>query len=96
MTENQFSSFVLWGIGDEGYSWNTINPNLFMFSTCLLRLTPSDARTVSVIMPDMRSGATPLLIMALLRLLQAQEVHLIPGRRRFPFIFVGLSPHPQR
>lgn len=31
-------------------------------------------------MADVRSGATPLLIMALLRLVQAQEVPLIPGR----------------
>lgn len=31
-------------------------------------------------MADVRSGAAPLLIVALLRLVQAQEVPLIPGR----------------
>lgn len=68
---------------------------LICFSpTSLLRLTPSDARTVSAIMPDARSGATPLLIMALLRLVQAQEVPLIPGKNLF--VFVGPSPHPQQ
>lgn len=79
--ENLFPCF--WRLNDDGYSCNTIDPNLFVFffsSTSPLRLTPSDARTVSFIMPDTRSGATPLLIMALLRLLQAQEVPLIPGK----------------
>lgn len=79
--ENLFPWF--WRLSDDGYSSNTINPNLFVIffsSTSPLRLTPSDARTVSLIMPDTRSGATPLLIMALLRLLQAQEVPLLPGK----------------
>ncbi|XP_044058649.1 roundabout homolog 1 isoform X5 [Siniperca chuatsi] len=42
---------------------------------------PSDARTVSIIMHGTWSGATPLLIMVLLRLAQGQEVPLVPGSR---------------
>ncbi|XP_044058651.1 roundabout homolog 1 isoform X7 [Siniperca chuatsi] len=42
---------------------------------------PSDARTVSIIMHGTWSGATPLLIMVLLRLAQGQEVPLVPETR---------------
>ncbi|XP_036931106.1 roundabout homolog 1 isoform X6 [Acanthopagrus latus] len=42
------------------------------------RLTASDARTVSIIMYGTWSGATPLLMMVLLRLAQSQEVPLVP------------------
>ncbi|TMS07594.1 Roundabout-like protein 1 [Larimichthys crocea] len=41
-------------------------------------MTPSDARTVSIIMRGTWSGATPLLIMVLLRLARGQEVPLVP------------------
>ncbi|TNN73013.1 hypothetical protein EYF80_016803 [Liparis tanakae] len=46
-------------------------------------LTPSDARTVSIIMRGMWSGATPLLIMVLLRLGHGQDVPLVPDDARF-------------
>lgn len=46
----------------------------------LRRLMPSDARTVSIVMRGTWSGATPLLIMVLLRLAQGQEVPLVPGK----------------
>lgn len=54
-----------------------LNVSCFCFSH---RLTPSDARTVSVVMHGTWSGATPLLIMVLLRLAQGQEVPLVPGK----------------
>uniref|UniRef100_A0A3Q3EDK3 Roundabout, axon guidance receptor, homolog 1 (Drosophila) n=1 Tax=Labrus bergylta TaxID=56723 RepID=A0A3Q3EDK3_9LABR len=41
-------------------------------------LPPSDARTVSIIMRGTWSGATPLLMMVLLRLAQAEEVPVVP------------------
>lgn len=44
------------------------------------RLTPSDARTVNIVMRGTWSGATPLFIMVLLRLAQGQEVPLVPGK----------------
>lgn len=55
-----------------------------LFSLSFLRLTPSDARTVSIIMRGTWSGATPLLIVVLLGLAQGQDVPLVPGKTRDP------------
>lgn len=53
--------------------------NRFLFAS-FPRLTPSDARTVSIIMRGMWSGATPLLIMVLFRLGHGQDVPLVLGK----------------
>lgn len=64
---------------------------LFMFFISFLRLTHSDARTVSIIMHGTWSGATPLLIMVLLGLAQGQDVPLVPGKTYY--IALHLSSH---
>ncbi|CAM9224389.1 unnamed protein product, partial [Lampetra planeri] len=43
------------------------------------RSMPSDAWTVSSIMPGTWSGATPLFVLLLLSLVHCQEVPLVPG-----------------
>lgn len=59
----------------------------FHFLSLFHRLTPSDARTVSIIMRGTWSEATPLLIMVLLRLAPGQEAPLVPGKT------YNISPH---
>lgn len=43
-------------------------------------LTASDAWTLSIVMHGTWSGATPLIMMALLGLAQGEEVPLVPGK----------------
>lgn len=70
---------VLWSFLHEGYSCNPINPNGFVLPPFFSDWLPGMPGQWAM-MADARSGAAPLLIMALLRLVQAQEVPLIPGR----------------
>lgn len=50
------------------------------------RVTPSDAEAVSGRMRGTWSGATPLVVMLVLRMARCQDVPLVPGKTRFFFV----------